>query len=168
MRTLTTATLILLLALAIGCEDSPTEPTRSALSIRAVSPAEETTITLSQYPYFEFGGLVIPPGSGLISATVDMSVADDVPWAQLSVYLLTGGTNDTYCGQNTPDAPTWQFLEPGWETRFTVTGFRVVLPCDVTGIRAILHMRNNGNLMPPTASEIVAESTATARIHLRR
>jgi hypothetical protein len=29
-------------------------------------------------------------------------------------------------------------------------------------------MRNNGNLMPPTASEIIAESTAAAGIHLRR
>jgi hypothetical protein len=46
MRTLTTAKFILLLSLAIGCGDSPTEPTRNALSIGVISEiiAESTGV----------------------------------------------------------------------------------------------------------------------------
>src|SRR5260370_17883 len=80
-----------------------------------------------------------------------MTSAHEVPWARLNVYLLTGGTSSEYCGQNDPDSPTWRFLPAGWMTTFTVTGFRVFrLPCDVTGLRAMLHVRNNGLMIPPT------------------
>jgi hypothetical protein len=92
-----------------------------------------------------------------------------VPWAQLSVYLLTGSGRLDYCGQNGPDAPTWQFLPSGWTTSYTVTGFRVSrLPCEVTGLRAMLHMRNNGLLIPPIPSETIAEATLPVSFRIRR
>ncbi|PYQ15109.1 MAG: hypothetical protein DMF80_10700, partial [Acidobacteria bacterium] len=64
---------------------------------------------------------------------------------------------------------TWSFLTPGWTTTFTVTGFQVFrLPCEVTGIRAMLHMRNNGSLTPPTPSETIAEATFPMSFQIRR
>jgi hypothetical protein len=162
--------LLLLSILATGCGNSPTQPTANVLTITGSFPAAGTTVTLPQsYPYIIPGGLVIPPGSNHLSVNITMSVVDSVPWAQLNVYLLTGGTNDQYCGQNTPDSPTWQFLKRDWRTSVNISGFRAYrLPCDVTGFRAILHMRNNGNLTPPTASETIAEAYIPATIHLRR
>lgn len=160
--------------LALGCSGSvcPAAPTpaNSSLLITAASPASGSTIVVpEQYPYIVPGGVVIPPGSGLISVSVSMSSAHAVPWAQLSVYLLTGDQRLDYCGQNGPDAPTWSFLTPGWSTTYTVTGFRVYrLPCDVTGIRAMLHQRNNGLLIPPTPSETIAEATLSKSIQIRR
>jgi hypothetical protein len=155
-----------------GCSStsSPSASPQNALTITATSPAAGTTIVVpAQYPYNVPGGVVVPKGSGLLSVTVTMSAGNNVPWAELYVYLLTGGTTDQYCGQNLPDAPTWQFLTPGWNTTFTVSGFQIYrLPCDVTGFRAMLHMRNNGLLIPPTPSETVAESTAATTLHLLR
>jgi hypothetical protein len=50
-----------------------------------------------------------------------------------------------------------------------VSGFRVYrLPCEVTGVRAMLHTRNNGLLVPPTASETLAETTLPLRVLIRR
>ena len=98
-----------------------------------------------------------------------MTSAHDVPWAQLNVYLLTGGQSTEYCGQNSPDSPTWSFLPSGWTTTFAVTGFRVYrLPCEVTGIRAMLHMRNNGSATPPTPTETIAEATLPLSFQIRR
>ena len=112
---------------------------------------------------------MIPPGSGLISVRLSMTSAHDVPWARLNVYLLTGGTRSEYCGENGPDAPTWSFLTTGWTTTYTVTGFRVYrLPCGVTGIRAMLHMRNNGLIAPPLPTETIAEATLNGSILIRR
>ena len=135
-----------------------------------VSPVSGSTIVVpEQYPYILPGGVVIPPHSGLISVGLSMTSAHEVPWAQLSVYLLTGDQRLDYCGQNDPDAPTWQFLTPGWTTSYAVTGFRIYrLPCEVTGIRAMLHMRNNGLLIPPTPSETIAEATLPVSFQIRR
>jgi len=73
------------------------------------------------------------------------------------------------CGENGPDSPTWSFLPSGWTENYTVTGFRVFrLPCDVTGIRAMLHMRNNGLVGPPIASETIAEATMPVSYQIRR
>jgi hypothetical protein len=92
-----------------------------------------------------------------------------VPWAQLSVYLVSGEGGIEFCGLNDPDAPTWRFLPSGWTTTYTVTGFQVYrLPCEVTGIRAMLHMRNNGLRLPPTPTETIAEATLPVRLSLRR
>src|SRR5438105_3218247 len=77
--------------------------------------------------------------------------------------------NDQYCGQNLPDSPTWQFLTPGWKTTVTVSGFQVFrLPCDVTGFRAMWHMRNSGNLTPPSATETIADISFSTTLHLVR
>src|SRR5262245_19783019 len=153
---------------ANGC-GSPTSPgAPDALAISGASPSRGSSVVVPpQYPYNTVGGVVVPPGSGLLSVSMTMSVEHDVPWAQLSVYLLTGGTNDQYCGQNLPDSPTWQFLTPGWKTNVTVTGFQIYrLPCDVTGFRAMLHMRNNGLLVPPSASETISENSVATTVRL--
>ena len=149
----------------------PSAPTPlSSLAITGIVPAIGSTVVIPpQYPYNAVGGVVLPPGSGLISVNLAMSVSHDVPWAQLNVYLLTDGTSDRYCGQNLPDSPTWQFLSSGWRTSVTVTGFQIYrVPCDVTGVRAMLHMRNNGLLVPPTSTETIAESTTAMRFRLLR
>ena len=165
--------LILSALLAIGCDKSPTEPSdspKNALTIISTSPAAGATVTLPpSYIFITPGGLVVPPGSGHLSANINLSVANDVPWAQLNVYLLTGGMNNEYCGQNSPDAPTWQFLKRGWSSSVNITGFRIYrLPCDVTGIRAILHMRNNGVATPPTGTDVIAEMSAVTNIRIRQ
>ena len=155
----------------VACGDGTTNPSgRSSLTISSVSPIRDTTITIpGQYPYNIPGGVVVPRGNGLMSVNMNLSVAADVPWAQLNVYLLTGGTTDQYCGQNLPDAPTWQFLTPGWKTTVSVSGFQIYrLPCDVTGLRAILHLRNNGLLTPPTGTEMIAETMFPTALHLVR
>jgi hypothetical protein len=122
-----------------------------------------------EFPYIVPGGVVIPPQSGLISVGLSMTSAREVPWARLNVYLLTGGTSTEFCGLNDPDAPTWTSLPSGWTTTFTVTGFRVYrLPCEVTGIRAMLHTRNSGLTRPPMPSETVAEATFPARFQIVR
>jgi hypothetical protein len=47
--------------------------------------------------------------------------------------------------------------------------FRVYrLPCDVTGIRVMLHTRNDGRTAPPTASETIAEATVPIRFRVVR
>ena len=161
----------MLLALSsVACGSSTAMPTSNALVINSISPASDTTVIVPpQFQFFTPGGVVLPPGSGLLSVSITMSVVNNVPWAQLNVYLSTGGAADQYCGQNVNDSPTWQFITPGWTTTVNVTGFRVYqLPCDVTGFRAMLHMRNNGNLTPPSGTETIAESTMTTRIRLQR
>lgn len=163
-----------LLALLVsgGCSSptSPNPPVQNALIISATSPGTGSSVSVpAQFPYNAIGGVVVPPGSGLLSVSVTMTATNHVPWARLNVYLLTGGTRDQYCGQNLPDSPTWQFLSPGWKTDVTVTGFQIYrLPCDVTGVRAMLHMRNTGQLTPPTSAETVAESTVSTNLRLLR
>ena len=161
-----------LMASGCGGAASPTSPTpiESKLLIDSAAPSSGSTITVpAHYPYIVPGGVVIPPGSGLISVRLSMTSAHDVPWARLNVYLLTGGTGSEYCGENGPDAPTWSFLTTGWTTTYTVTGFRVYrLPCEVTGIRAMLHMRNNGLIAPPLPAETIAEATLNESILIRR
>ena len=166
-------TVLVLLACGCGRASSPSDPSppaRSAVVFTGVSPVSGSTIVVPEgYPYILPGGVVIPLHSGLISVGLSVTSAHEVPWAQLSVYLLTGDQRLEYCGQNDPDAPTWQFLTPGWTTTYTVTGFRIHrLPCEVTGIRAMLHMRNNGLLIPPMPTETIAEATLSANYRIVR
>jgi hypothetical protein len=170
MRYLALAALALV---ACACGDSPTSPDEtgdSRLTILETTPATGSVVAVpSQYPYIVPGGVVLPPGSGLISVRISMRTAHEVPWARLNVYLLTGDGASEYCGENGPDAPTWQFLPAGWTTTLTVTGFRVYrLPCEVTGIRAMLHMRNNGLIAPPLPSETIAEATLARHLVINR
>ena len=151
----------LLACASCGSPTAPSGPATSRVVFTEVSPASGSRIVVPDtYPYIIPGGVVLPPGSGLISVGLSLTSAHEVPWARLNVYLLTGGGSSDYCGQNDPDAPTWSFLPAGWTTSVTVTGFRVYrLPCDVTGLRAMLHTRNNGLAAPPTPSETIAEAT---------
>jgi hypothetical protein len=168
MRLLIAASLALL-ASACTSSTGPSAPTRSSVVLTSMSPPSGSTVVVPDaLPYIVPGGVVLPAGSGLISVGVSMTSAHEVPWAQLNVYLLTSdGTG--YCGQNSPDSPSWQFLPSGWTTTHTVTGFRVYrLPCEVTGIRAMLHMRNNGLGAPPTPSETIAEATLPTIIRILR
>jgi hypothetical protein len=159
--------------LAGACGSSATAPSTPAQSrmvfTSTMPPSGSTVVVPADIPSNSLGGVVIPRSSGLVSVGLSMTSAHDVPFARLNVYLLTGGTTSEYCGINDPDAPTWQFLTPGWTTGYTVTGFSVYrLPCDVTGIRAMLHMRNNGLFAPPTPTETVVEATAPVSFQLRR
>jgi hypothetical protein len=153
-----------------GSATAPSEPVASNLSFTATAPASGSTVVVpAAYPYIIPGGVVLPAGSGLISVGVSMTSGREVPWAQLRVYLLTGGTQSEYCGLSDPDSPTWRSLPSGWKSSYTVTGFRVYrLPCDVTGLRAMLHTRDTGLLTPPAPHETVAEATLAVNLHLRR
>ena len=106
MRLLIVASLALL---AGACGSSSTGPsaTDSRLTITSVSPPSGSTVIVpAELTYNDLGGVALLPGSGLISVGITMTSAQAVPWAQLSVYLATG--DGFYCGQNTPDSPTWQ------------------------------------------------------------
>ena len=163
--------LVAVAILAGGCgSSSPTGPDESSMIIAAVNPASPGMVVLpTEYPYIFPGGIVIPRNSGHLTVSLSMRSAHDVPWAKLSVYLLTSGQNSEYCGENGPDSPTWSFLPSGWTASYTVTGFRVYrLPCDVTGIRAMLHMRNSGLGTPPISSETIAEATRSVSFRIGR
>ena len=85
--------ILMIAGLAAACDSGPSVPRADSLAITATSPPEGTTIVVpEQYPYIVPGGVALLPGSGLLSARVTMTAAHDVPWAQLNVYLLTGGT----------------------------------------------------------------------------
>lgn len=162
-----------LVVLAGGCDRSPstpTTPTESTVVVTGLSPASGSTVVVPrEYPYTFPGGVALPPRSGLISVGLTLTLGEAVSErTQLNVYLLTGNTNSEYCGQNDPDSPTWRALPAGWTTTYAVTGFRFHrLPCDVTGIRAMLHTRNNGLFAPPLPSETVAEVTVPASLAIR-
>jgi hypothetical protein len=167
-------TLVSLALLATACGDDPAGPSApppatSQLTVTTVSPASGGAVVVpASFTQAGPTGAIIPPQSGLISVALSMTSATAVPYAQLNVYLLTDGPGG-YCAQNLPDSPTWGQLPAGWTTSFTVSGFEVFrTPCDVTGVRAMLHTRNNGLLVPPIASETIAEATVPARFQIRR
>lgn len=136
-----------------GCGDSGTSPSdTSTLTIGTPTPAATAAL-----PVITATGGLLARGSGQLSIPISLSAGREVPWAQLSVYLLSA---DGYCAQNLPDAPTWGPLRRGQRESVVISGFQVFRDrCEVTGIRAMLHLRNNGLLTPPTASETIAEAT---------
>ena len=156
---------VFLILLVAACDDaSPTSPSDSAgsLKIGAITPASGGTVTTTG----ALPGAMIVRGSGQLSIPITVSAGRELPWAQLSVYLMTA--DGTYCGQNMPDAPTWGPFRRNDTATVTITGFQVGrLPCAVTGVRAYLHTRNNGLLIRPTASETAAEGSATANFTIR-
>jgi hypothetical protein len=165
---------VLIALLAAGCGQTSTAPDLPVVStavVNALAPSPGATVVVpAAYPYIIPGGVVLPLRSNLVSVDVSLTAAHEVAQrAQLNVYLLTGGMDSEYCGMNDPDSPSWNRLPAGWTTRYAVTGFRVYrLPCDVTGIRVMLHTRNNGLFAPPTASETIAETTVPLRFRLVR
>ena len=156
--------ILLLAALAAGCDEAA--PTLSTLTIDSVTPSSGTVRPTRGSP----PGVFIDRGSGALSIDMTLLPAREASWAQIYVYLLTadapaGGLN--YCGQNLPDAPTWGPLRAFRTERVTISGFQVFrVPCDVVGIRAMLHTRNTGLLLPPNPSETVAEATTAVSLRL--
>ena len=155
---------VFLTLLVVACDDdSPTAPSGpSSMTFGAIAPAAGGSVTTTgQLP-----GAMIVRGSGQVSIPITVSVRRELPWAQLSVYLMTA--DGTYCGQNMPDAPTWGPYRANSTATVTITGFQVFrLPCAVTGVKAYLHTRNNGLLIPPTESETAAEGSTTASFTIR-
>jgi hypothetical protein len=165
VRSMRTCSLLLLVASGCSDESWPTAPSPSGpstLSITQVLPAAGGVVTIT---HGTPPGAFIDRNSGQVSVAITVRAGRSVPWAQLNVYLLT---SEGYCGQNLPDAPTWRPFEAGQQVTYTVTAFQVYeLPCEVVGVRAMLHTRNNEDLTPASASETVAEATAPARFVIR-
>lgn len=164
MSTRLLAGVLLALCVTACDENTPTEPsaTTARLTIGAIVPAAGGTVTsIGTAP----GGLILP-GTGQISIPITVSAGRELPYAQLSVYLMRA--DGSYCAQNMPDAPTWGPFRATDTVSVTITGFQVgAQPCVVAGVRAYLHTRNNGNLTPPNASETAAEGSATASFTIR-
>jgi hypothetical protein len=165
---------VLIALLAAGCgqtSTAPDVPAESSVVVNAIAPSTGATVVVpAALPYIIPGGVVLPRGSSLVSVNVTLTSAHEVAqWSQLRVYLLTGGSESQFCGMSDPDSPTWGRLPAGWTTTYTVTGFRVYrLPCDVTGLRIMLHTRNDGASAPPVASETVAQAIVPLPFRLVR
>jgi hypothetical protein len=125
------------------------------VTITNIAPASGSVITPSRGTP---PGVFVDRGSGKLTVTVAVQSIRESSFAQLYVFLLTAGGN--YCGQNLPDMPTWQPLRPALPEQVTITGFQVFqVPCEVVGIRAMLHTRTGGALFPPSADQTIAETT---------
>ena len=143
---------VLMAPVCSSCGSSEAPTPVASLVIGQPSPSAGSVIRpTNSFIVRESGTLSIP-----ITATSDR----EVDWAALYVYLLSSDSGRDYCGQNLPDTPTWGPFRKGQTVTVTITGFQVGrMPCQVTGIRAMLHTRNSGLLTPPTASETIAEAT---------
>jgi len=165
---------VLIALLATGCgqtSTAPDLPVVSSVVVNSLAPSSGATVVVpAAYPYIIPGGVVLPRGSSHVSVNVTLTSAHEVAqWTQLRVYLLTGGSDSEFCGMSDPDSPTWGRLPAGWTTSYTVTGFRVYrLPCDVTGLRIMLHTRNDGRTAPPNQSETVAQAIVPLPFRLVR
>jgi hypothetical protein len=144
------ASLFALALIAVACGNGTTTPSTTSVVVSA-TPTSGTVVVPAAYPYIDLGGVLLPKGSGLISARVTLTSARETPLARLSVYLLTGNQPNQFCGQNSNDWPTWTPLPDDFTTTYEVTGFR-----------AILHTHGDPSglgLGPPGADEILAETT---------
>lgn len=161
------APLVALALLAAACNDTTGPSAATTTIVAGMNPQQAGVIRFSSFTYPNTfpDGVLLPPGSGLVQVDVSATLAQREPYARLGVYLLTGRAFD-YCAHNSPESPAWTDLDAGWSDRRTITGFRVTsLPCEVTGIRAVLHRRRNGHLlMPPTAEETIVETTVPAQL----
>ena len=153
-RTSVAAVMVAVIMSACGSPSGPSAVRSLTISMPTPAPGSVIPVTLNGSQYF------LARGSGLFSIPMTVSSDREVPWAQLSVYLFDGSAGGGYCGQNIPDAPTWGPLSKGQTASVTISGFQVFrVPCQVTSIRAWLHTRNNGLLIPPTDSETVADGS---------
>jgi hypothetical protein len=141
----------------------PLVPT--SIVITSANPASGSTLTPSGTP----PGTFFTRGSGQFGVTVTATSGQELPFAQLAVFLLTSD-EASYCGQNLPDWPTWRPFVRGQTVTYTVTGFQVFrLPCEVTGIRAIFNTRDDLHVGGfPSANQIIADSTLPVVYHLRQ
>src|SRR5262249_21629586 len=153
-----------ILTAAVGFSACSTAAPDPVSSLTIATPTLATTIQADPIGIQYF----IPRGSGRLSVPITVTSSRELPWAQLSVYLWDDGGSLGYCGVNLPDAPTWGPFNKGQTTSVTITGFQVHrVPCNVTSIRAWLHVRNNGTAPPPTASETVADGTLNVNFTVR-
>jgi hypothetical protein len=168
LRRLTVA--FALTAAACGSSTGPSTPTVTSVRVTRVAPDGGGPLMLPPtLPYIVPGGVVLPKADGLMRVDVALTSAEPLSWARLNVYLLTGGTTTEYCGMNDPDAPTWRDLPAGWSTTVSITGYRVYrVPCDVTGVRVMLHWRNSGLFAPPGPEYTIAETIVPVNIPIRR
>jgi hypothetical protein len=164
-----TAGLLFVAALMPGCsrdDTSPTPvPTATTIVLSSPMPAPGSTLTPIGTP----PGTFFTRGSGQFGVTVTITAGQDLPFAQLALFLLTTTNPGGYCGSNLPDWPTWRPFKRGQTVTLTVTGFQVfALPCEVSGIRAVFNTREDlHQLSVPPANFIVAETTLPVVYHLR-
>ena len=146
MPTRLLAAVFLTLFVAACDDDPPTSPSGSAgsLTFGAIAPGSGGSVTTTG----STPGAMIVRGSGQVSIPITVSAGRELPWAQLSVYLMKADGTD--CGQNLPEhadvrAVPLQRHRDGDDS----AAFKVYqLPCSVTGVRAYLDTRNNGLLIP--------------------
>lgn len=165
------ASLVVLAVFAAACGDgNPAAPDYSRIAV-SLPPNQPRTVAIpDSFPYVVPGGVLLPKGSGLLSIDVWAALGRPAPRAELALYLMSEDDGGEYCGQNSPDAPVFLHREEGSAIRYTVTGFRIhTLPCDVRGVRAILHTRIDPQLLtPPTADQTIVETRGFERFVLRR
>lgn len=157
--------------LAAACNDTTGPTTEVPTIVAGMNPTQSGVVSLSRtaFPYMFPGGVLLLPGTDLVKVDVHATLGRAEPYAKLDVYLLTA--DGGYCGQNEPDSPEFRDLPAGWTERRTVTGFRVYrLPCQITGVRAILHRRpaSTGLGAPPNADQIIVETAAPAQLLIRQ
>jgi hypothetical protein len=96
------------LALAVAataCSDNGTGPSVvSAVTMHRPTPAAAPGVISLITATRDSSRRIHHPGDGQVSIPIALTADREVPWARLNVSLLTA---DGYCGQNTPDAPTW-------------------------------------------------------------
>jgi len=155
-------------ALIPACgEDAPTAPSGiGTIAFRQLTPPSDSAIVVSTGT---------PPGafivreSGQLSITMDIRGTRDADFAVLDVHLLAENPPGSNCGQNLPDAPTWGPWIGRRVVRVTVSGFQIYrLPCDVTGIRAIVHLGPRSLGILPLPTQTLADGTLPVVYHLRR
>jgi len=163
------AALAVLALIAGGCDSKDSAPsapsTPASVVISGSTPASGATLS----PIGKVPGTFFNRGSGQFGVTISVTSGSALPFAQLAVFLQTTSNPDGYCGQNLPDWPTWRPLAGGQTVTYTVTGFQVfTLPCEVTGIRAVLNTRDDLHVggVPPS-NFIVADATLPVVYHLR-
>jgi hypothetical protein len=152
------------LAACSGCSTSSPSDVSSGISLTEMLPATGSNIRITQGSP---PGAFITRGSGQLSVRMSLRWSREVDYAQLYLYLYTA--DGSYCGQNLPDTPAWGPFPANKTMDVTVSAFQVFrIPCDVTAIRAMLHVRNNGLLIPPTPAETVADATFPANYAIRQ
>lgn len=159
---------VCVVALVPACgDDAPTAPSGTpTIAFRQVTPPSGGTIVVSAGT---------PPGafivreSGQLSITMDISGTRDADFAVLDVHLVAENPPGSNCGQNLPDAPTWGPWIGRRAVRVTVSGFQIYrLPCDVIGIRAIVHLGPGSSGIIPMPTRTLADGTLPVVYHLRR
>ena len=154
------------LASACGSEDTPTAPSGiGTVTFRQVTPPSGSTIVVSAG--FAPDALIVRE-SGQLSITMEITGTRDADFAQLDVHLLDADGHGNSCAQNVTDIPTWGPWVGRGVVRVTVSGFQTYrLPCDVSGIRAIVHLRPGRLATIPLPTQTLADGTLPIVYRLR-